>query len=129
MPGHGGFVVRQLLCVALGGALGSSCRYLVGAWSPKGLLGTQVPTGTLVVNVVGALIIGWLAGGTTLPAPWRHVIVVGFLGGFTTFSAFSWDTTSLATGGHLRCALLNVGLTVSLTLVAAWAGARLRSGA
>ncbi|MCE5238927.1 fluoride efflux transporter CrcB [bacterium] len=119
--------MRQLLFVAFGGAFGSSCRYLVGLFAPRCLPGTQVPVGTLIVNVVGALVIGWLAGGTTLPAHWRHVLVVGFLGGFTTFSAFSWDTTAMATGGHVRCALLNVGLTVVLTLAAAWTGARLRS--
>lgn len=121
--------MKQLLFVATGGALGSSCRYLIGAWAPRCLLGSQVPVGTLLVNVVGALVIGWLAGGSSLSAGMRHVLVVGFLGGFTTFSAFSWETSSLATGGHPRCALLNVGLTLVLTLAAAWAGSRLRAAA
>lgn len=118
--------MKELLFVALGGALGSSCRYLVGAWAPKCLIGSQVPAGTLLVNAVGAFIIGWLMGGSQLSPTLRHVLVVGFLGGFTTFSAFSWETSSLATGGHPRCALLNVALTLVLTLVAAWSGARLR---
>ena len=84
--------MKQVLFVATGGALGSTCRYLIGAWAPKGLMGTQVPVGTLLVNVVGAFIIGWLAGGTTLSPTLRHILVVGFLGGFTTFSAFSYET-------------------------------------
>lgn len=118
--------MRQVLLVALGGAFGSTFRYLVATAAPRCLPGSQVPTGTLVVNVVGALAIGWLAGGTALPGPWRYILVVGFLGGFTTFSAFTWDTCSLATGGHMRCAVLNLGLTFALTLAAVWAGLKLR---
>jgi CrcB protein len=81
---------------------------------------------TLTVNVVGGLLIGLLAGGQHLSQELRGLLVVGVLGGFTTFSAFSWDTAGLATGGHPRCALLNVGLTVCLTLAGTWVGMRLR---
>ena len=119
--------MKDVVFVAMGGACGSVCRYLVGSAAAVCVPGSQVPVSTMSVNVLGAFIIGVLAGGTALPAHWRQVLVVGFLGGFTTFSAFSWDTTHLATSGHPRCALMNVGLTVVLTLLAAWLGARTRA--
>jgi fluoride exporter len=122
--------VRQALLVALGGALGTTSRYLVGTWVPHVLPGSSIPLSTLAVNVVGGFLIGLLAGGQHFSQEVRGMIVVGFLGGFTTFSAFSWDTAGLATGGHPRCALLNVALTVCLTLAGTWLGMRLRgSGA
>lgn len=119
--------MRTLLLVALGGATGSTFRYLVSTYVPKLAVLGQVPVGTLLVNVAGGFLIGVLAGGKSISAELRYLLVVGFLGGFTTFSAFSWDTTNLATDGHPRCALLNAGLTIVLTLLATWAGYRLRS--
>jgi fluoride exporter len=125
----GGIALKQLLFVALGGAAGSSLRYLLCLLTPRCVPGSQVPLGVMAVNIVGALLIGWMAGGSSLPAHWRHVLIVGFLGGFTTFSAFSWDTATLATSGHLRCALVNVLLTVTLTVLAVLAGLKLRAAA
>lgn len=119
--------MKAVLCVALGGAAGSVCRYLIGTAATATLPGSQVPLSTMLVNVLGAFVIGYLAGGTQLQGHWRHVLVVGFLGGFTTFSAFSWDTTNLACTGHPRCALTNVLLTLALTLLAAWLGAKARA--
>lgn len=119
--------MKDVLFVAVGGAAGSVCRYLMGNVATATLPGSQVPSSTMIVNVLGAFLIGFLAGGTTMPAHWRHVLVVGFLGGFTTFSAFSWDTTNLATNGHPRCALINMVLTLTLTLLAAWLGAKART--
>jgi fluoride exporter len=119
--------LKDVLFVAMGGAAGSVCRYLMGSLATATVPGSQVPVATMIVNVVGAFLIGLLAGGTQLPGHWRHVLVIGFLGGFTTFSAFSWDTTNLATSGHPRCALINLALTVSLTLLAALGGMKVKS--
>lgn len=86
----------NLLCVAIGGALGSVARYLTMQWVGQGAF----PYGTLAVNVAGSLLMGLLAGWLSkfIPADaeeWRLLLGVGFLGGFTTFSAFSLDMWAL----------------------------------
>jgi CrcB protein len=118
--------MKEILFVAVGGALGSSMRYLVSsgiyAW-----FGRAFPWGTLAVNIVGSFIIGLmsilLVEKFNVAQEWRLAIVVGVLGGFTTFSAFSWDTLDLMQQGLTLKALLNVLATVMLCIVAAWLGA------
>lgn len=90
-----------LLVVALGGAAGSVGRWLVGGWV-QGVAGTGFPWGTLTVNVVGSLLLGftatWLhqtAGSEHL----RHLVAVGFIGSFTTFSTFSFEALELVRDG------------------------------
>jgi len=83
----------SLLCVALGGAAGSVARYLVSI-AALALFGAGFPWGTLAVNVVGSAAIG-VAAGLGLEGPARLLLVTGFLGGFTTFSAFSLETGAL----------------------------------
>jgi len=114
-----------LLYVALGGALGSVCRALVGV-----AITSRLPVGTLVVNGVGSLLIGWLMSryGATEPATATrllNVMVVGFCGGFTTFSAFSWQTLDQMLKGQWGVAIGNVVLSVVLCLIAVWMGFRL----
>jgi len=89
--------MNGILYVALGGALGASGRHLVGLWAGRAL-GVGFPYGTFIVNVVGSLLmgllIGWLLtreGGDNL----KLFLATGFLGGFTTFSAFSLDAFNL----------------------------------
>lgn len=113
------------LFIAAGGALGSVLRYAVHGWVQR-LAGHTFPIGTLVVNVVGCLLIGLVAGlasGTiALREPYRLGLVVGVLGGFTTFSTYGLETLSLAESGHLRFAVFNVLLSNVIGLLAVWFG-------
>ncbi len=114
--------------ITLGGGLGSVLRYLVAGWGQKLTAGT-FPVGTLLVNVIGCLLIGFLNAAFNGPIPirqeYRIALIIGILGGFTTFSAFGWETVSLANEGqHLRAAL-NIILSVTLGLVGVWIGVRL----
>lgn len=111
--------------IALGGALGSVGRALVGL-SIQG----RFPWATLVVNVTGSLLIGWLMArlgpaDTASAASLRSFLVAGVCGGFTTFSAFSWQTLEQMMKGQWAAAITNVLLSVVLCLLAAWLGFRL----
>ncbi len=108
--------------IALGGALGAVGRAAVGLALP-----TRFPWATLVVNVAGSLLIGWILvrfGGTDSPASARLVNLgaVGFCGGFTTFSTFSWQTLEQMQKGEWGAAAANVLLSVFLCLLAVWLG-------
>jgi CrcB protein len=114
------------LCfVALGGALGSVARALVGWAIPAG----RLPWATIVINLAGSLLIGWLMG--RLVAVNEHNLrehsfwVVGVCGGFTTFSAFSWQTVEQLQKGNTGAALANVALSVVGCVIATWLGWRL----
>lgn len=113
-----------LLWIALGGALGSVLRYALGGAVQK-FSARGFPIGTLAVNVIGCLIIGILihklTNDQTHPAT-RAFMVVGFCGGFTTFSAFSAETIGLMLGGEMGRATIYVLLSVSLCLAATWVG-------
>lgn len=118
-----------LLWVGAGGFLGAILRYLLGGWVQRLTPAASFPTGTLAVNVLGCLAIGLVAGLVEmrhgLGPGVRLFLLVGLLGGFTTFSSFACETLDLArTGGAgtLGLALANVGLQVVLGLAAAWAG-------
>ncbi len=109
------------LLVALGGAAGSVGRYWTGVLF-AGAFGLEFPLGTLVINVVGSFIIG-LADVAAGDSAMRSLIIVGFCGGYTTFSSFSLQTLELIRGGHPVDASLNVALSVALCLAATIAGA------
>lgn len=115
----------SLLLVALGGALGSVARALLGAWIPAG----RLPWATIAINIVGSFLIGWLmvkfAPTAERALEGQSFAVVGFCGGFTTFSTFSWQTFDQVQKGHAGAALANVLLSVGLCLVATWLGWRL----
>jgi CrcB protein len=112
-----------VLWVALGGALGSVARYACSGVAVR-WLGAGFPYGTLFVNVTGSFTIGLLAAlvatdvRPTLGADARAFLLVGVLGGFTTFSSFSLETLNLARSGALGPAILNVAGSVVLCLVA-----------
>ncbi|MFT5127715.1 MAG: CrcB protein [Rhodothermales bacterium] len=124
----------KLLAVALGGAVGSVCRYLISLSAKRSLSEGQFPLGTFMANSVGCLLIGFVAGVLMAKGerPIVHVLVVtGFLGGFTTFSSFGLETFTLLQHGHTRMAALNMGsqLVVGLIAVAAgWGASRLVAG-
>jgi fluoride exporter len=122
----------QILCVvALSGALGALARY-ASVQGATYLWGDRFPYGTLLVNVAGCLVIGIAAAALTEPHKqtaqtlWlRYGLMVGFLGAYTTFSAFSLDTLKHFQQGETHWALLNILANVTLCLAAVWAGWRL----
>ena len=109
------------LAVAVGGALGAMARYAVSIWVFN-YSSDKFPYATLLVNVLGSFIMGILfviiVERAALPAEMRSLLMVGFLGAFTTFSTFSLDALSLWQNGHLFVALVYVLATVVLCLVA-----------
>ena len=118
-----------VLLVGVGGFAGAIMRYLVGGWV-SGLLGNPAfPYGTMTVNVLGCALIGLLAGvadtSQVLNAEVRALLLIGLLGGFTTFSAFGYQTIILVRDGELVAGLANVGLQVFLGLLATWIAYRL----
>ncbi|WP_338633792.1 fluoride efflux transporter CrcB [Afipia carboxidovorans] len=96
--------VSFILAVAVGGALGSVARYLVGIGAGK-LFGTDFPWGTLIINITGSFLMGVLAGlfatRWNLPQAARIFLTVGICGGYTTFSTFSLDSFYLIERGEL----------------------------
>lgn len=117
------------LVVGLGSALGSALRYLVSLAS-LAMFGPLFPWGTLLVNVIGSWLIGWLA--TVISsgrlARWQPFLITGFCGGFTTFSLFSLETLHLITLGRPWLALAYVVVSVPLWLLAAWHGQKMARG-
>lgn len=115
----------NLFLVALGGAIGSVCRYLTGLLALR-LIGAGFPWGTLAVNVLGSFAIGAVAEaiirGFAAPIDLRLLLITGFLGGFTTFSAFSLDAWMLYERGAVTEAVLYVTVTLVLSLLATGAG-------
>ena len=115
-----GFTFTSLALVAAGGATGSVVRYITSVLAIE-WLGAAFPWGTLAVNALGSLVIGALAG-ADVEGQARLLLVTGFLGGFTTFSAFSLQTFVLMREGEMARAGLNVGASVVLCLVCVWLG-------
>ncbi|MGV3518691.1 fluoride efflux transporter CrcB [Luteitalea sp.] len=117
--------MRSLWLVALGGALGAVARATVST-TMQARWPSTLPWGTIVVNVVGCLALGLLAGALDsrphLNPAWRTFGAVGVLGAFTTFSTFENETLALLQRGELPAALVNVGLSVTLGLLAVWTG-------
>jgi len=100
--------MKYLLFIALGGASGAVARYLLARWA-HGLWEGQLPVGTLFVNVLGSFTIGvvyvLLVEKELIHPDWRGVLMVGFLGAFSTFSTFSLETITLIEAGHLAHAM------------------------
>lgn len=117
--------MSNILLVAIGGATGSVLRYLVGHWSLRHF-GPAFPWGTLIVNIVGSFAIGFLAEfiarRMNAPAEMRLLLVTGFLGGFTTFSAFSLEALVLFERGAVATAAAYVIGSVAVSLAAVVAG-------
>ncbi len=107
--------------VAIGGALGAMARYAVSTWIFS-ISSHKFPYATLSVNVLGSFVMGllfvFIVERAALPAEMRGLLMIGFLGAFTTFSTFSLDAIGLWQNGHLFLALVYVLATVVLCLVA-----------
>jgi CrcB protein len=117
--------LNQLIAIASGGAVGALFRFWVssGVYS---LLGRGFPYGTLAVNVLGSLVMGFLyvllLERTAVSAELRGVLLIGFLGAFTTFSTFSIETLNLIEQAELLKAALNILLSVVACVLACWLG-------
>ena len=115
-----------ILLVGIGGFFGAVMRYLVSGWVQDIFSTPSFPYGTLTVNVTGCLLIGLLAGlsenRNLLGPETRALVLIGVLGGFTTFSAFSYESLELLRAGESMAAFSNVGLQVCLGLAAVWVG-------
>src|SRR5580700_4421679 len=111
--------------VMLGGATGSLARYLVGT-AIMTRVGGRFPVGTVFINITGSFLIGFimtLLNERLNPNPnWRLLLVVGVLGGYTTFSSCEWESPGQARGGGRWLALLNVAGSVVLGYIAVWLG-------
>ncbi len=109
----------QWLMVAVGGALGAMGRFAVNA-AIFPVMGGRFPIGTLVVNVAGSILMGLfyvlIIERGVLPSELRNLVMVGFLGAFTTFSTFSLDSLALWQNGHLALAAAYVALNLFLCL-------------
>ncbi len=115
----------ELIAIAFGGALGAVMRF----WVSGGVytwLGRSFPYGTLSVNVIGSFLIGLafilFTEKLSLGSQARSLVMIGFLGAFTTFSTFSMETLFLIQDGLLIKAILNVLINVTLCILATWLG-------
>lgn len=117
--------MNQVMAIAAGGALGSVLRYGLSLWV-QALAGRGFPFGTLAVNVLGCLAMGFLFvlldERTGASAVWRAGLLIGVLGGFTTFSAFSIETFNLIEQGALAKAAGNMAANLALCVGAIWLG-------
>lgn len=115
----------NIAMIALCGGLGCLSRYFVSGWVYD-WLGKSFPFGTLAVNILGALIIGFLMEfglhSTLIPTSLRVGLTVGFLGGLTTFSTFSYETFRLLEEGEILFAGLNAAGSVVVCVIFAWVG-------
>lgn len=116
----------RYLMVMIGGATGSLTRYLVGT-AIVNRVGGRFPLGTVFINITGSFLIGFIMTLLTErlnPHPnWRFLLVVGFLGGYTTFSSFEWETLELVRDGGRWLGLINAAGSVLLGYFAVWVGA------
>jgi CrcB protein len=120
------------ILVGLGGALGSMARHGLNHLIHQRQLSSTFPLGIFAINITGSVLIGIVAGlvvssRLTLSSEARTFLIVGLLGGFTTFSSFSFDTLALFRDGHTGQAVWNVVGQVGLSLLGVWAGFKLAS--
>ncbi|MGE5324805.1 MAG: fluoride efflux transporter CrcB [Actinomycetota bacterium] len=115
----------KYVMVGLGGCLGAIARFWLGGLVYQ-KIGTRFPYGTLVVNISGSFLLGFvitlLTERTHLNANWRYLIPIGFIGAYTTFSTFEWETLGAIRDGQLLVAGLNVILSVVFGFIAVWLG-------
>jgi len=117
--------MEQIAYIGLLGALGCLARYFLSGWIYQ-LLGRGFPYGTLAVNVVGAFLIGFIMEfsirSALVPPTLRIALTIGFLGGLTTFSTFSYESFRLLEEGDFLKAAANVLVSVLICLVLTWSG-------
>lgn len=117
------------LVIFLGAGMGGLARYGVGIWT-QSVIGPAFPWGTLLVNISGSLLLTFLyvlLEGTAGSPEWRAFLGIGFCGGYTTFSTFSYETMRLLQDGEWHNATLYIGGSIALSLTGAFLGFRLGS--
>jgi len=117
--------LEKYLFIAIGGSLGSIARYWVGS-TVSGRLGARFPYGTFVINITACIVIGfaltYLGRHVEFSPAWRFLIPIGFVGAYSTFSTYEWETLStLRSGAFLLAALYAVG-SLLLGLAGVWGG-------
>src|SRR5215471_14538127 len=120
----GSSALLRYLMIAVGGAAGAIARYVLGNYIGS-RYGFRFPYGTLVINVTGSFVVGLsmaLFARTTASPYWRYLIPIGFIGAYTTFSTFEYETLRAIQDGQLGTGLLNVALSVIVGFVAVWGG-------
>ena len=122
---QGGWTLEKYLYIAIGGSLGSIARYWIGS-TVSGRLGTRFPYGTLVINITACVIIGftltYLGKRAELNPAWRFLIPVGFVGAYSTFSTYEWETLSNLRSGAVLLAIVYAVGSLLLGLLAVWGG-------
>ena len=117
--------MQKYLLIAAGGALGSIARFWVGS-TIAGRLGIKVPYGTFIVNMTACLIIGftltYMGRRAGLNPAWRFLVPIGFIGAYSTFSTYEWETLSTLRSGAFALAALYAGGSLILGLIAVWGG-------
>jgi CrcB protein len=120
--------MQKYLFIAAGGALGSVVRYWVGS-AISGRTGTRFPFGTLAINISACLIIGftltYFGKLADLDPAWRFLVPIGFIGAYSTFSTYEWETLSIMRSGAFFLATLYAVGSLVLGLVATWCGVAL----
>jgi CrcB protein len=115
----------KYLVVGIGGFLGAIARFWLGAYVAN-QMGTRFPYGTFVINISGSFCIGLimtlLTERSNLSPNWRYLIPVGFIGAYTTFSTFEYETLRNFQDGQAAVGLLNVGLSLLVGFIAVWLG-------
>lgn len=115
----------KYLMVGIGGFLGAIARFWLGGYIGE-KLGTRFPYGTLVINCTGCFVIGFIvtlmAERTHWNPNWRYLIPIGFIGAYTTFSAFEYETFRAMQDGEMLIAFLNVAISVVAGFLAVWLG-------
>ena len=118
-------MLKQLLLIGTGGFIGSVARFLISRLNTR-IEWFSIPIGTLTVNVLGSLLIGFLIGisekSPVLTVEWRMFLMVGLCGGFTTFSSFSGENLVLMKNGQILPLLLYTGLSIFLGFIAVYLG-------
>ena len=120
--------MQKYLLIALGGAAGSVLRYWVGS-TISGRTGTRFPFGTLVINLTACIIIGftltYFGKRVDLNPAWRFLVPIGFIGAYSTFSTYEWETLSTMRSGAFALAALYAVGSLILGLAATWGGTAL----
>ncbi len=120
--------MQKYFLIAVGGGLGSMLRFWVGS-TVGGRMGVRFPYGTLIVNLTACAVLGftltWFGDRAEISPAWRYLVAVGFIGAYSTFSSYEWETLSTMRSGAFALAAVYAVGSMALGLAATWGGAAL----